>query len=182
MKYTKVEAMLLKKRSVRKSLVAFLTIVFITASTMAYLATRRVSDDDSQFLIASKLISKALIMSVFDQVESHFSSEPYSPTPFDSPDFAYADLSHPYFEKIRNDERIAHFYSNHGESIDFVDAISMREYLRDLFPHGISNKNYSNKNVLEMIDAAEQGEKFLCGNISKMLIQMVQAGGHRQEG
>lgn len=53
----------------------------------------------------------------------------------------------------------------------------MREYLRDLFPHGISSKNYLNKNVLEMIDAAEHGEKFLCGNISKMLIQLVQAGG-----
>ena len=28
-----------------------------------------------------------------------------------------------------------------------------------------------------MIDAAEQGERFLCGNISKMLVQLIQAGG-----
>lgn len=88
----KGEAMLVKKRSIRNGLIVFLVVTLVSASTLAYLATRRVSDDDSRFLIASKLISKALIMRVFDQVESNFNSDTYSPTPFDSPDFAYADL------------------------------------------------------------------------------------------
>lgn len=156
---------------------AFIAIAFISSAAMAYLAIRNISRGDSPLLITSQKISKALIMRVLDQVESNLGSATYAPTPFDSPDFAYADLSHPYFEKIRNDKRVAHFYSNHEEPIDFSGAISIREYLRDLFPHGFSSTNYLNANVLEMIDAAEQGEKFACGDISKMLVQLIQAGG-----
>ncbi len=161
----------------RKSILVFITITFISTSTIAYLAIRDLSDKDPWLLFASQKISKALIMRVFDQVASRFGSNIYAPTPFDSPDFLYADLSHPYFEKIRNDKRVAHFYSKHAGPIDFSDAVSIREYLRDLFPHGRQSKSYRNINVLEMIDAAENGEKFLCGNISKMLAQLIQAGG-----
>jgi hypothetical protein len=166
-----------KNSAIRKALIAFIIIAFIATSTMMFLAKRSISSDDPQFLITSQKISKSLIMRVLDKVESNFGSESYAPTPFDSPDFSYADLSHPYFETIREDKRVAHFYSNLTGVIDFSDAISMREYLRDLFPHGTASTSFININVLEMIDAAEQGGKFLCGNISKMLIQLIQAGG-----
>ena len=167
----------MNNRKLTKVLIAFITIFFISTSAIVFLAKRNFSSDDPQFLVASQKISKSLIMRVLDKVESNFGSTSYAPTPFDSPDFSYADLSHPYFEKIRNDKRVTHFYSNHAGAIDFSDAITMREYLRDLFPHGTASTSFINTNVLEMIDAAEQGEKFLCGNISKMLVQLIQAGG-----
>jgi len=72
---------------------------------------------------------------------------------------------------------VAHFYSILTGTVDFSDAIDMQEYVRDLFPHGAESTDYLHTNVLEMIDATEQGEKFLCGDISKMLVQLIQAGG-----
>ena len=169
--------MSLKKNAIRKALIAFIIIAFIATSVIVFLAKRNITSDDPQLLITSQKLSKSLIMRVLDKVESNFSATNYAPTPFDSADFSYADLSHPYFEKIRNDKRVAHFYSSEKDKIDIYDAISMREYLRDLFSHGTASKNYLHVNVLEMIDATENGEKFLCGNISKMLVQMIQAGG-----
>lgn len=169
--------MVLKSRTIRNGLFALITISLISASAVAYLATLHISNDDSRSLITAKIISKASIMRILDQYERYFGAGTYAPTPFDSPDFAYADLSNPYFKKIRNDERVAHFYPNHGAPIDFSDAVSMAEFLRDLFPHGTSHKDYLNANVLEMMDAAEHGERFLCGNMSKMLAELVQAGG-----
>jgi len=169
--------MSLKKNAIRKALIAFIIIAFIATSVIVFLAKRNITSDDPQLLITSQKLSKSLIMRVLDKVESNFSATNYAPTPFDSADFSYADLSHPYFEKIRNDKRVAHFYSSEKDKIDIHDAISMREYLRDLFSHGTASKNYLHVNVLEMIDATENGEKFLCGNISKMLVQMIQAGG-----
>ena len=121
---------------IRKALIAFIIIAFIAIAAIVVLAKRNITSDDPQFLITSQKISKSLIMRVLDKVESNFGATSYAPTPFDSPDFSYADLSHPYYEKIRNDKRVAHFYSREKGKIDFYDAISMREYLRDLFPHG----------------------------------------------
>jgi len=178
--YLKIDcrkAMSLNNSVTRKVLIAFFITAFITVSAIVFLAKQNITSDDSQFLVTSQKISKSLIMRALDKVESNFGATSYAPTPFDSPDFSYADLSHPYFEKIRNDKRVAHFYSRENGKIDFYDAISMREYLRDLFPHGTESKNYLHVNVLEMIDATEKGEKYLCGNISKMLVQMIQAGG-----
>ena len=162
---------------IRKLIITFIIVAFISVLAIVFLAKRNISNDDPQILIVTQKISKALIMRVLDVIESVTDSTGYAPTPFDSPAFSYADLSHPYFEKIRNDKRVARFYSREKGNIDFYDAISMREYLRDLFPHGTASKNYLHVNVLEMIDATENGEKFLCGNISKMLVQLIQAGG-----
>ena len=178
--YLKIDcrkAMSLKNSVTRKALIAFIIIAFIATSATVFLAKRNFSSDDPQLLVASQKLSKSLIMRVLDKVESNFGATNYAPTPFDSADFSYADLSHPYFENIRNDKRVAHFYSSEKGEIDFYDAILMREYLRDLFPHGTASKNYLHVNVLEMIDATGSGEKYLCGNISKMLVQMIQAGG-----
>ena len=169
--------MSVKKSAITKGLFTLIIITFIAASAILFMAQRNISSDDPQILVASQKISKALIMRILDRIESIFGDTSYAPTPFDSADFSYADLSHPYFEKIRNDKRVAHFYVNGTDPIDVADAIAMREYLRDLFPHGAASTSFINTNVLEMIDAAEQGEKFLCGNISKMLVQLIQAGG-----
>jgi len=167
--------MLLKNIYIKKILVASIVIALISIFTIAYLSISNLESDDSQLLKSSQKVSKALVMRGLDQVERIFGSATYTPTPFDSSDFEYADLSHPYFERIRNDKRVAHFY--HKRPIDFSDAISIREYLRDLFPHGVESSSFLNTNVLEMIDAAEHGERFLCGNISKMLVELIQAGG-----
>jgi hypothetical protein len=174
----------MKNRFIKRSLLAVFITSLIFTFIVGYLAIRNVSSSDSQLMISSQKISKAIIMRFLDQSERMFSSANYTPTPFDSPstDFEYAKLSHPYFKKIRDDKRVAHFYSqslglNSQDTIDFMDAVSMREYLRNLFPHGTSTRNFMRTNLLEMIDAAEQGERFLCGNISKMLVQMIQAGG-----
>ncbi|MBE8232469.1 MAG: hypothetical protein HAW67_01950 [Endozoicomonadaceae bacterium] len=176
--------MFLKNRRMRKFLFVFISLIFTVAFVIAYLAIRTISSDDPPLLTQSQKISKTIVMRGLDQFESIFNSATYVPTPFDSPspDFKYANLSHPYFENIRNDKRVAHFYSLSSNSsdqppIDFSDAISMKKYLRDLFPHGVASTNFINTNVLEMIDAAEQGEQFLCEDISKMLIQLIQAGG-----
>lgn len=158
-------------------MIALIIIAFILTSAIVYFAMRKITWGDPLILVVSQKISKALIMRVFDKAEVNFSSTIYVPTPFDSPDFTYADLSHPYFDKIRNDKRVAHFYSNLTGAVDFSDAIDMKEYVRNLFPHGAESTNYLHTNVLEMIDATECGEKFLCGNISKMLVQLIQAGG-----
>lgn len=169
--------MIFKSGAIRKSFFYFVIIAFISMSAISYLAIRNFTSTDPWILFASQKISKALIMRVLDKYESDFGSEAYAPTPFDSPDFVYADLSHPYFNKIRNDKRVSHFYSNRESPVDFEDALQMREYLRDMSPYGEQSSEYLNTNVLEMIDAAENGERFMCGKTSKMLAQLIQAGG-----
>jgi hypothetical protein len=116
-------------------------------------------------------------MRALDNYYKYFGGKTYAPTPLDSCEFTYADLGHPYFEQIRNDRRLSKFYKNKAGPTDFFDAVSMADYLRDFFPHGYSSKSYANENLLSMLDAAEEGEKFLCGDISKMLAEMIQAGG-----
>ena len=164
---------------IKKYLLVFATLSFIIMLAIAYLATRMILSDDPPMLIASQKVSKTLIMRSFDSFEKYFGTKTYAPTPFDSPDFSYANLSHPYFEKIRNDKRVAHFYANtsHDKPIDLSDALSMKEYLRNLFRHAESSKDYENAQVLEMIDAAQKGETFKCGNIVRMLAELIQAGG-----
>lgn len=173
--------MLLKSRGIRKLLFVLLSFVFIFVGVTVYLATCGISSEDPPLFTVAKKISKAIVMRGLDQVEI-MSGSTYVSTPFDSHHFEYADLSHSYFEKIRNDKRVAHFYDNETATkqqkpIDFSDALLMKDYLRNLFPHGIESENFQNRNVLEMLDAAEQGEQFLCENISKMFVQLIQAGG-----
>lgn len=173
----------LKTRMIKRGIFSIGTIFIVSALAIVSVAIQPVSSDDSQILFGAKLISKTLIMRSLDQYERLSGDAFYAPTPFDSPDFVYADLSDLYFERIKNDKRVEQFYAGWGSSqkayryTDFSDAVSMANFLRNLFPHGISRKDYLNTNVLELIDAAENGEQFLCGNISKMLAQLIQAGG-----
>lgn len=171
------DAMFIKRKTIKHALLVLITVSGLLVSAIGYLAIQNIASNDSQLLFGGKLISKALVMGIFDRYERFFSGAMYTPTPFDSPEFSYADLSNPYFEVVRSDKRVAHFYAHSSMPMDFYNAVSMADFLRDLFPHGVSRRSYQNANVLEMMDAAENGERFLCGNISKMLAQLVQAGG-----
>lgn len=161
----------------KRILILSVSILVLFAFSIGYLAKRNIRHDDPQYLIASQKISKSLIMKGLDVFERNLGSKFYAPTPFDSPAFSYANMSDPYYEQVRKDERLTRFFKDREITVDLPEVISMMEYLRDLFPHGTASRNYLHTNVLEMIDAAEQGEKFLCGNISKMLVQLVHAGG-----
>ncbi|GJQ57439.1 MAG: hypothetical protein SCALA701_02400 [Candidatus Scalindua sp.] len=124
-------------------------------------------------------ISKSIVMRGFHTYFTLFSEEgAYTATPFDGTEFRYVDLNHPFFSKIRKDKRISHLYKNNRQ-IDFYKAVFMANFLRDLFPHGPPHKSYYRDSVLEMMDAAENGEKFLCADISKMLAQLIQASGNQ---
>lgn len=152
-------------------------VVIMAMVAILFMSVKTVSVDDDQVLIAAQKVSKSIIMNALDNINILTGLYDDPPTPFDGPGFSYADLSHPYFEAIRKDRRLTHFYTGIEDGLDFEHALILKEYLRDLFPHGAADKNYLNVNVLEMIDAAEMGEKYLCGNISKMLVQLIQAGG-----
>jgi hypothetical protein len=164
---------------IKKYLLVFATLSIVVMLTIGYLAMRMISSEDPPIFRASQKISKTMIMQGLDHIERYFGTEKYAPTPFDSTDFSYADLSHPYFEKIRSDKRVAHFYTDikQNNPIDFSDAIAMKEYLRNLFIHKEPSKGYENTHVLEMIDATTTGETFKCGNIARMLVELIQAGG-----
>lgn len=169
--------MFLKNKMIRRCVLAFIIFSLILSSVLVYLSLQPILNEDSKLQQAAKLISKSFIMRIFDQYERLMGDAQYAPTPFDSKDFTYADLSSQNFEKITIDKRLVHFYSGNSLPIDFQDAVSMANFLRGLFQHGFPQKNYLYADVLEMLDAAEEGEKFLCGNISMMLAQMIQAGG-----
>lgn len=115
-----------------------------------------------------------LLVDTSDGVYKNYLNVSYGPQPLDK-DFKWENLNHHYYKEIRNDMRIKHFYNN--KSYGLNDYIEMKEFLRDLFQHGISSKSYLNSNLIEMLDAAERGEKFLCTDISKMLAQMILASG-----
>lgn len=167
----------MKKKSVKRAVLGSAVVVVVLMSATAYLSVRVISTEDPRWVTSAQLLSKATIMKVLDRYRSLTDPETYAPTPFDSASFRYADLSHPYFAKVRSDKRIAHFYRKANLPVDFDSVIAMREYLRSLFRHGTASRDYINTNVLEMIDAAENGERFVCGDITKMLAQLIQAGG-----
>lgn len=119
----------------------------------------------------AKLISKSLIMTGYG-IFKNMTDPSFAANPIDK-DYEWEDLSHPYFERIRNDERLAHFYEK--DVWLFEDILEIKEFLRDAFPHGKPPKNYRQKNVLEMLDAAEDGAKFLCSGSAKMMAQLIMA-------
>ncbi len=165
------------KRAAKHPLTIIILLIGISGGVVGYFAMQPVSSSDPSLVNASKFASKAVVMMALDNYHQYFGDKAYAPTPLDSCEFSYADLRHPYFEQIRNDRRLSKFYKGKDGRTDFFEAVSMAEYLRDLFPHGYSSKSYANENLLSMLDAADEGEKYLCGDISKMLAEMIQAGG-----
>ncbi len=162
------------KRKIIKLLMLVSVPLFMSTGILLYLAVSPVkSKDVGTFGYKAKMFSKSTLMSFYDSYKN-FSVEDYGSNPLDE-DYVLENLNHPYYEDIRNDERLKVFYEK--DIFKLEDYILMREYLRDLFPHGTSSKNYLNTNLIEMLNAAEKGEKFLCGQISKMLCQMIMASG-----
>jgi hypothetical protein len=153
-------------------------VVLLASSLLAvgYLSVRLIKHDDPAYLVAAQKISKSLIMRALDGVEIVIAGPGYAPTPLDSTGFRYANLAHPYFDQVRQDARLSKFYAGIS-TVDLEEVLLLKNYLRDLFPHGDASRDYINSNVIEMIDAAENGESFLCGDAAKMLAQLIQAGG-----
>jgi len=148
----------------------FLGILLLAA--LLYFAQSPLNLEDQESVqYQAKLISKSLIMSGYGLVKN-ITDDSFAANPIDE-DYVWEDLSHPYFERIRNDERLAHFYDK--EVWTFKDVLEVKEFLRDAFPHGHPPNNYRNKNVLEMLDAAEEGAEFLCSGITKMMAQVLMA-------
>ena len=86
-----------------------------------------------------------------------------------------------YYDRVRWDSRLRHFYA--APRSDFDTYLAYANFLRDRFPHGFHSREDSHPgevhiwNLLEMLDEADAGESFLCGEISLMLSQMIIAGG-----
>lgn len=137
-----------------------------------YFAQSPVNPKDTKgFQYQAKLISKSVIMTGYGTVKN-ITDDSFAANPIDE-DYEWEDLSHPYFERIRKDERLAHFYEK--DTWTFEDVLKIKEFLRDAFPHGNPPGNYREKNVLEMLDAADKGAKFRCNGIAKMMAQILMA-------
>jgi alkaline phosphatase D len=157
--------------------------VAVAAAALAAGAVSRTHASDAAWLLRFKLESKDLAMDVLTPiVEWLFPVDPRlgPATPFDGPGYFYADLGHPYLARVRSDPRLASFYDRGPLDVDGV--AEMADFLRDRFPHGAPTRDVDRANVLELLDAAERGESYLCGTISKMLVQLVQAGGGTARG
>jgi hypothetical protein len=84
---------------------------------------------------------------------------------------------HPYLARIRADPRTRRFYRRDAQ--DVAEYAAMADFLRDAFEHGIPAGWHYQFHLLEMLDARALGARIACGEITRMLIQMVQAsGGH----
>lgn len=85
----------------------------------------------------------------------------------------------PYLQRVRQDPRVAPLVALPAHRLDSYAQIM--DSLRDRFPHGtpspLSRSGQPGVHVLEMLDEADRGERFLCGDISKMFIQLVHAAG-----
>lgn len=90
----------------------------------------------------------------------------------DDPDAAY-------YRRVREDPRFAHLFALPPHRIETWAAYA--DFLRDRFPSGWppparpgADGRYE---LLEMLDAADGGARFLCGDIARMFAQLVQAAG-----
>ncbi|NNL67697.1 MAG: hypothetical protein HKP30_15710 [Myxococcales bacterium] len=143
---------------------------------VVYSAASPLYDDDGAVMRLWKLGAKRAL------IEGLALGSRYAPgaSGLDAPDEGapFQEMAlHPYFGRIRTDPRTRHFYG-HGP-LDVEDFAAMADFLRGRFPHGFPAPEHQPLNVLELLDAAEQGAVFACGDITKMLIQLAQAGrGH----
>lgn len=96
-------------------------------------------------------------------------------TPLDGAGFRYEDLAHPGFADIRGDPRLERLYG--AAPPDVEAAARMADFLRDLAPHGVPETATVGRELAALLDAAERGERFQCQTLSRMLAQMLQAGG-----
>ncbi len=93
--------------------------------------------------------------------------------------FRCADPDSAYNRRVRSDPRLVWLRDVQPHRIESYAA--MMDWLRSRFEHGAysrpSDLSSAGFHLLEMLDAAERGERFLCGAVAKMMIQLVQAAG-----
>jgi len=87
------------------------------------------------------------------------------------------DPDQDYFRRVREDPRLTTLFQAPRNSLEtYAD---MQNFLRDQFPHGFplnpSGTATDDYDLLQRLDDAAAGSSFLCGDISKMLLQLVQA-------
>ena len=154
-------------------------VLLLAAAALGLGALSAVSLTDPDWMTAWKLFSKkqlggAVILAT--EILDPAALEAAGPaTPIDGAGFSYENLAHPYFTRIRSDERVRHFYES--GAVDLDEAVAMADFLRDQFPRGRPGADPAKRNLLELLDGAQAGESFLCDTIARMLAQMAQAGG-----
>jgi hypothetical protein len=96
-----------------------------------------------------------------------------------SSDWEYrcSDPSSAYSEKIRRDPRLAELFIEPANRLETYAR--HQNFLRDQVAHGAPRKPGSTEgyDVLAMLDDAATGSRFLCGDIVKMFVEIVQANG-----
>jgi hypothetical protein len=162
----------------RKALAGAAALCAISGLAIGVGAWLRVRSDDPGWLLAFKLFSKSLASDGLAWVAD--AAAPVDPaagpiTPLDGPGFYYADLSHPYLAGVRSDPRLAGLYG--GGPLDVAEVARMADFVRDRVPHGRTSVDPDRLQLIELLDRAERGERYLCGTVARMLVEMVQAGG-----
>lgn len=93
--------------------------------------------------------------------------------------FRCADPDSTYSRRVRSDPRLTWLRDVPPHRIESYAA--MMDWLRSRFEHGAYGRppdlSARGFHLLEMLDAAERGERFLCSSVAKMMIQLVQATG-----
>ena len=151
-------------------------LLILTFAAIGYLSIQNVTDDDSQLLFSSKLISKSIVMNFLHKTKSMVDKD-YIPTPFDDENFKYADLDSPRFSNILTQDSLTPFFEYSSVNGKFENAIDTMDILRSNMTVGSSSKDWSKSNVAEMFAAGLNGESYLCGDIAKMFIVLVQSKG-----
>lgn len=150
--------------------------VMALSSLVGYLSIQYVSDEDSPLEFSSKLISKSIVMN-FLHVARTIVDKDYIPTPFDDKEFEYVDLNNPAYLDIISNDILAPFSLNSSKGWQLNDAIEAMDILNTHMTVGASSKDWSGKSVAEMYAAGLDGEAYLCGDLARMYIMLVQSKG-----
>ena len=151
-------------------------LLILVSAGIGYLSIQYVTDEDSQLLFSSKLISKSIVMNFLHKTKSIVDKD-YIPTPFDDKNFEYADLDSPKFSNILTQDSLTPFFEYSPVNRKFENAIDIMDILRSNMTVGSSSKDWSKSNVAEMFAAGLNGESYLCDDLAKMFIVLVQSKG-----
>ncbi|MBW2316938.1 MAG: hypothetical protein JRH10_22485, partial [Deltaproteobacteria bacterium] len=159
------------RRRVSRGLIFALLALAGLGGSIAIGAIAPLEEDDSLAVRVWKLGSVRLAISAVAVAVSRTDGAlaPLEGEPFEE------SVLHPYLARIRRDPRTRHFYGR--GHLDLTDYAAMADFLRSEFRHGLPAGWHYSFHVLEMLDAADEGAALACGGISRMLIQLVQAGG-----
>lgn len=159
------------RRRVPRGLLFALLVLVGLGGSIALGAIIPLEEDDSTPVRAWKLGSVRLAIGAVAVAVSRADGAlaPLEGEPFEE------SVLHPYLARVRRDPRTRHFYGK--GRLDLADYAAMADFLRTEFRHGLPAGWHYSFHVLEMLDAADEGAELACGGISRMLIQLVQAGG-----